>query len=191
MNPKEIYKEDLKEIFFYLKKNKYLKAKKKIDSLSKKFTNDAFLENLYGNILLSLEDLDSAINKFGNTANLEPNNGVVYYNLAICFLKKNNLEEALKHLFLAIVKDSNYYDAYFELARLYRNKKDFNKSLEYYYVAIKLLPTEPKTYIGLGILYLEINNLIKAEENLRKAIALDNKNDFAFYNLADIYKKNK
>jgi tetratricopeptide (TPR) repeat protein len=191
MNPKEIYKEDLKEIFFYLKKNKYLKAKKKIDSLSKKFTNDAFLENLYGNILLSLEDLDSAINKFGITANLEPDNAIVYYNLAICFLKKNNPEEAFKHLFSAIDKDSNYYDAYFELARLYRNKKDFNKSLEHYYVAIKLLPTEPKTYIGLGILYLEINNLIKAEENLTKAIALDNKNDFAFYNLADIYKKNK
>lgn len=191
MYPKEIYKEELKEIFFYIKKNKYLKAKKKIDSLSKKFFKDAFLENLYGNILLSLEDLDLAINKFEITANLEPDNAVVSYNLAICFLKKNNQEKALKYLFLAIDKDSNYYDAYFELARLHRNKKDFNKSVEYYHVAIKLLPTEPKTYIGLGILYLEINNLIKAEENLKRAIALDNKNDFAFYNLADIYRKNK
>jgi tetratricopeptide (TPR) repeat protein len=53
------------------------------------------------------------------------------------------------------------------LSVLEKVQKDFNKSLEYYYVAIKLLPTEPKTYIGLGILYLEINNLIKAEENLR------------------------
>ena len=191
MKPKEIYKEDLKEIFFYLKKNKYLKAKNKIDSLSKKFTKDAFLENLYGSILLSLEDLNSAINKFEITKNLDPDNPIVYYNLAICFLKKNNPEEALKYLFLAIDKDNNYYDAHFELARLYRNKKNFNKSLEHYYIAIKLCPTEPKTYIGLGILYLEINNLIKAEENLTKAIALDNKNDFAFYNLAEIYKKNK
>ena len=61
--------EEIKKILGLLRQNLFLDAKDQIELLLKKYQNNFFLENLYGNIFLNLKDYDNAILRFKKSIN--------------------------------------------------------------------------------------------------------------------------
>lgn len=55
---------------------------------------------------------------------------------------------------------------------------------QYYASALKIVPDEPSVLSNLGLSYLLVNNLLKAEETLRRAHERDNRNSRVRANLA-------
>jgi predicted Zn-dependent protease len=92
---KEYYREQIDEIVLFINQKNLLQAKNKIEILIKKYPEDFFLENIYGTILLNLEDIDSAINIFELLIKKNPNNSIFYFNLASCYKKKNLIEKTI------------------------------------------------------------------------------------------------
>ena len=101
--------EEIKKILGLLRQNLFLDAKDQIELLLKKDPNNFFLENLYGNIFLNSKDYDNAILRFKKSININENFSTGYYNLAICYLKKDIKTEVEKNLIQAIKKKSRIF----------------------------------------------------------------------------------
>jgi len=182
--------EEIKKILGLLRQNLFLDAKDQIELLLKKYPNNFFLENLYGNIFLNLKDYDNAILRFKKSININENFSTGYYNLAICYLKKDIKTEVEKNLIQAIKKNQEYLEAYFELARFYRSEKRFNDAIINYELAININPLRSELYVGKGLVYLELNDSTKAERYFKEAIIVNKQDFYAFFNLGVIYFNN-
>lgn len=186
----EDYAEEIQKILELIRKNLFLDAKSHIELLLNKYPNDFFLENIYGNIFLNLKDYDNAILRFKKSIHINENFSTGFYNLAICYLKKNIKIEVEKNLLQAIKKNHEYLEAYFELARFYRNEKRFDEAITNYEFAININPLRSELYVGAGLVYLELNDFIKAEKYFKEAIIVNKGDFYAFFNLGILYFKN-
>ena len=83
---KEYYREQINEIILFINQKNLFQAKNKIDILIKKYPEDPFLENIYGTILLNLEDIDSAISIFEILIKKYPDNSIFYFSLSLFYL---------------------------------------------------------------------------------------------------------
>ena len=183
---KESYRKEIIEVISLINKKNLLKAKSQIEILLTKYPDDSFLENIYGNIFLNLEDIESAINIFQSLIKKDSDYAVAYFNLASCYYKKKLADEVIKNLLIAIQKNNNYYEAYFELGRIFREKEIFDKSIFYYEKAIKIDPSQVKSYIGLGLSYVAKGNFIDANKNYIIALSINPNDQSIFYNLANL-----
>ena len=183
---KESYRKEIIEVISLINKKNLLKAKSQIEILLTKYPDDSFLENIYGNIFLNLEDIESAINIFQSLIKKDSGHAVAYFNLASCYYKKKLADEVIKNLLIAIQKNNNYYEAYFELGRIFREKEIFDKSIFYYQKAIKIDPAQAKSYIGMGLSYSANGNFIEAKKNYIIAMSINPNDQSIFYNLANL-----
>ena len=182
--------EEIKKILELLRQNLFLDAKDQIELLLNKYPNNFFLENIYGNIFLNLKDYDNAIFRFKKSIKINENFSTGYYNLAICYLKKDIKTEVEKNLIQAIKKNQEYLEAYFELARFYRSEKRFNDAIINYEFAININPLRSELYVGKGLVYLELNDFTKAERYFKEAIIVNKQDFYAFFNLGVLYFNN-
>lgn len=182
--------EEIKKILELLRQNLFSDAKNQIELSLNKYPNNFFLENLYGNIYLNLKDYDNAIFRFKKSININENFSTGYYNLAICYLKKDIKTEVEKNLIQAIKKNQEYLEAYFELARFYRSEKRFNDAIINYELAININPLRSELYVGKGLVYLELNDPTKAERYFKEAIIVNKQDFYAFFNLGVLYFNN-
>ena len=82
---KESYREEITEVISLINKKNLLKDKSQIEVLLTKYPDDSFLENIYGNIFLNLDDIESAINIFQSLIKKDSDYAVAYFNLASCY----------------------------------------------------------------------------------------------------------
>jgi tetratricopeptide (TPR) repeat protein len=87
--------------------------------------------------------------------------------------------------------DEKFEPVYVSLGRFYRSKKQYEKALEEYDEAISLNSNQVgKRYLELGLMYMEIDDLKKAEETLIKAKSYEPKLGIIYYKLGQIYARN-
>jgi len=86
--------------------------------------------------------------------------------------------------------NEKFEPVYVSLGRYYRSKRQYDKALEEYDEAISLNPKQiGKRYLELGLTYLEMDDLDKAEESLIKAKNYEPKLGIIYYKLGQIYAK--
>ncbi|MDQ1328679.1 MAG: Fibronectin type-III protein, partial [Candidatus Poribacteria bacterium] len=86
--------------------------------------------------------------------------------------------------------NERFEPVYVSLGRYYRSKRQYDKALEEYDEAISLNPKQiGKRYLELGLTYLEMDDLDKAEESLIKAKSYEPKLGIIYYKLGQIYAK--
>jgi tetratricopeptide (TPR) repeat protein len=101
-----------------------------------------------------------------------PDNESLNNYLGLISLREQNFYEAQNYFTKSILHDSLYYAGYINLA-LVSSKLHQNKIAEKHYLkAIKIIPTNPKAYLNLGILYNRIENWNAGIEVLKKSIEL-------------------
>ena len=114
---------------------------------------------------------------------------VEVYNKALKAIIDNNHERAFQILKDLIQKDSNNTEAYLLLGNLLRDR-NINKAIRIHQSIIVRpgLSKQMKIQIhqALGLDYLEVDNMIRAEDEFKKIIDLDSKNIWALTMLKNI-----
>jgi tetratricopeptide (TPR) repeat protein len=86
---------------------------------SEKINKLSFVKNFYLGIAHFKEaEYDEALNSFNKARKLFQYYQL-HYNLALCYMKKNNLYDAIINLDSVITKNPNFYFAYYNLIKIY------------------------------------------------------------------------
>lgn len=108
------------------------------------------------------------------------------YEKAVVALKYELTEAAIEYLKQAVALDPGHYRSWNLLGFAQANKKDFSEAASAYQKCIELRPDLSEAHNNLGFVYKELGLTDKAEEEYKKALAIDG-NAEAGFNLARLY----
>lgn len=87
-----------------------------VEKISEKYANDAEIQTLVANVYHFSGKNDLFLNKLLESAELEPNNPVNFFNIGVIYMDNNEDEKALEYFNKAIKADPNYKNAYTNIA---------------------------------------------------------------------------
>jgi len=129
-----------------------------------------------GNIFLQIDDYLNALTYFYNALTINPYSPLIYSYLGIAYLNLNSNKKALENFEKAeSFKDDSFMNTYYKSVAYYK-MGDFKKgaiNLEELLLTVK---NEPKLYVLLGKIYVELGKLNDAHFCFTKAIHLDPRN---------------
>ena len=113
----------------------------------------------------------------------------IYLILANIEQDKNNEDDAIKNLELAIQKKPEFYKAYYNLGCIFMKKRIYPVAIANFELAKKYNKENPYIFYNLGCAYMNAGEFKKAKKNFIKAIYLKNDEKTFYYNLAYVNKK--
>lgn len=143
---------------------------KSIDLNHAHLCGDSFmnLSSLYmsnGNLNLALESIQKS-------AELKPDDSIVYMNMGLIFLQLGNHREALTSTLKSLEINPNNSDACLNLGHIYRILGDLDNSLVYINQSLRIQPDNVFAMADLFELYFDLNLFEKAENIIDKALRL-------------------
>ena len=112
------------------------------------------------------------------------------YELAQTALRYGLEDEALKYLNQAITLDPNHYPSFYLLGAIQSQKRNFLEAERAFRKCLELKPDQAEAHLRLGVVLGEMLELDKAEEEYKKAYAI-NGNVESLINLAKLYYDQK
>ena len=140
-----------------------------------------FYYNL-GEVLVSLEEWDEAIDCFRKVLSTDNNDGNCYFNLGLCYYHKDETNLAIDSFQQAVNLNPKDIFAYFYLGYIYQNNGLTNFAIENYKKVLSISPDYSWAYFNLASIAYKNGNLEEAKEYLLKTIEF-NKNDIEAYKL--------
>jgi len=113
------------------------------------------------------------------------------YNAGICTMYMNHLKEALIHLTKASQLVPEYPNTYLHTGYIYGRLNRENEALEQFRICLKKNPGELNTYILIGDIYFDRNQLTTAKKYYETTITLRHSFPNGILGLAKIHFKNK
>jgi Tfp pilus assembly protein PilF len=110
------------------------------------------------------------------------------YQKAEVSMKYGLMDEAIKYLNKALSLDPTYYRAFYLLGVVYYENQRFEEASSAFQSCLEVKPDYSDAHSGLASVYEEMGFLEKAEEEFKKAYAIDSNHD-ACLKLAEIYFK--
>jgi tetratricopeptide (TPR) repeat protein len=150
---------------FSCTKNKYFVNKK----------NVAFAEKFFEKGI-NCPDTDTKCQIFNYTKSIElnPNVSDVYFNRALAFEEKGQIELAIADYTKAIELNPTDSDTYYNRAGLHVKQFNYGKAIGDYTKAIELNPDNPDAYCCRASVYKKIGDKEKEEADFRKYEELSN-----------------
>ncbi len=108
------------------------------------------------------------------------------YELALTAMRYGLREEALKYLNRAVSLDPNHYPSFFLLGAIQAQMKNFEEAEAAFRRCLEIKPDSGEAHLRLGYVYVELHQLDRAEEELKKAAA-GNGHVEALISLAKLY----
>ncbi|MFC1715982.1 tetratricopeptide repeat protein [Candidatus Poribacteria bacterium] len=106
------------------------------------------------------------------------------------YLRKDQSDLAIEKWEEAIKLNSRFEAAHLSMARFYRSQKEYDKAIDNYQRAISLKPKRVAIrYLELGLTYMDMEDLDRAESAFEKAKKYDSKMAMAYYKLGQVYAK--
>lgn len=105
------------------------------------------------------------------------------------FRYNGNIEEYKKELVENISKNARDVDSLKKLAGIYHAYSENDKAIKLYEELIKYLPNDHEVEGYLGYLYYENSNLNEAEERLKNALYLSEREPFLLFLLGNVYSR--
>ncbi len=118
-----------------------------------------------------------------------PDSFFAHNNLALEYLERGKVDQAITHLQRAVALDPNHAIAYNNLGVAYGRKGLFEQAAAAYHRAIQINPRYAEAYNNLGVLFEDTGRLHEAEIQYRKALELDPQFAKAVKNLVQLYEK--
>lgn len=112
------------------------------------------------------------------------------YERALVAMNYNLVDQAITHLNNAISMAPDYYPSYYLLGVVYTQKMDYSEAAAAFEKSLELKPDNSEARIRLGDVYRRLDLPDKAEEEYKKAYAID-KSSMASFNLAVLYYEKK
>jgi tetratricopeptide (TPR) repeat protein len=115
-----------------------------------------------------------------------------YFERGITLFDKDDFDEAINELNVAIGLNRSHAEAYYYRGRAYDEKGNFNQAVEDYTKTIELNEKNSSAYYSRGVIYFyELNDADSATNDFKEVLKFDPNNKFAKEFLADLIKKNK
>jgi len=173
----------------YEKIKDFKNAEKAYRNAIKISPQEDFYYNL-GEVLVSLEKWDDAIEAFKTVLNTDSKDGNCYFNLGLCYFRKNEDNIATDFFQKAIELNPNDIFAHFYLGNIYQNAGLTNFAEECYRKVLEISPDYSWAYFNLAAIAFKNNNLEDARDYLEKTIQYNPYDIEAFKLLTKIYLKN-
>lgn len=136
-------------------------------------------------------DYDSAVESFSACTIIEPKRPEAYRNLAVTYLKKNNLPDA-KNTYLKLLEvDPKNIAAINEASRLMMEMKDYAGAVDMSVKAMNIDPANAEAISSLAMAYDLMGDKDKAQATYVQAIEKNPNNQDLLFNLARLHFLNK
>jgi tetratricopeptide (TPR) repeat protein/TolB-like protein len=112
---------------------------------------------------------DAAIDQLKRALDTQPSNDDAHRTYGIVLNMQGKPEEALAELQQAATFRPHRWINQNELARLYYQQRRLNDAISAYERALEILPNDPRTYLSLGAMYLEMGEAARSLELFEKA----------------------
>lgn len=152
-----------------------------------KTSYDSNYYNTKGLEYYNKKELDTAIEYFYKSINLDTKNAQAYNNLAMVYWLKNNTYAAIQYFKKANFINKNYTQPLVNLSLLYKQLGDEAKQFCYLKKAIRLNPNDYTAYYWLGDYYKNLGQYTLAIENLKEVVKINPKFAPAYLSLATCF----
>src|SRR5579863_1946185 len=115
---------------------------------------------------------DQAIEKYRKALDLEPNDALTHYNLALAFKYKGDAAQAVEEFEATLRLKPKWADAHYGLGATRYDLHDQAAAINELRIAIELNPTKAAPHRLLARIYLEQNSPSAARSELQRAAAL-------------------
>jgi spermidine synthase len=115
----------------------------------------------------------------------------VQYDLALSFIEKGLLVEAMEHLKAVLAKDPQFVPALIQSGRIKMQSARSLEAMEDFLAALKSDPRSSEAHYQLGLLYLMQNKTEVGIQSIQKAVAIDPDNQTYHLELATDFKNAK
>jgi len=202
---KENYQQSLINYKKYLKKNsqdfEVLFNVGRIYSLIKKYEiglnyyekclsllpkNKNILINI-SSIYIKIKDYDKAIESINKIDQNEKNDAIIYYNLALCYEKKLNFEDAINYYKISLNLNKSFVDALSNCGNCFSNIGQYKEAIKMYEEALLLVKEKDSLEILLNLAstYADLEDYNKAVEIYDKILSINSKHALALNNKAN------
>lgn len=154
--------------------------------------NDSMVSLLTGNILMNIKGAKEAEEEFRKSTELDPQEPIARYNLALSLLRQGKTQEALVEFqhFLELFPYHNLTPTVLsQMAQIYYQYGQYEKSIEYYKRASGLAPDNAKIYYNLGAVYYNLKDIHQAKEYFKKAMNLGTTDPEVFEKLSYVFEE--
>jgi len=144
-----------------------------------------------GSVYMQQGRYDDALERFLESAQLQPGNATVYNMAGLCYLRLGQHDQALAFFDRALSLVPAFTDARNNRGATYLALEQYRMA-EVDFVAVISDNTYPhrwQVYYNLGITYMQRGELIAAEENFRRAARAPQPVYGAFLRLAEVYQQ--
>lgn len=179
----------------YEKAGQYDKAEQVYESLAA--LNPAEAKSYYGQSVRMYNQAklyEKAIGPARKIVEIEPQNHLNIYNLALMYFQVQKYDEAVATFRQVLAVQPDMANAWFQIGSAYFQQKKYKEAIEAYRKYTELAPEEPTGWLSIGVSYMYIGAATKqprdfeaALEPMRKAVELQPTNANALYNLAIVY----
>ncbi|WP_207062080.1 lipopolysaccharide assembly protein LapB [Motiliproteus sp. SC1-56] len=153
-----------------------------------------------GNVHKKMKNHNVAQLAYGEALKIDPKSISALENIALLFLKQNNIAQAKYHANKAIntyinktpseIKEVAFPVSSYTLMGIISDlKSDHQQALTYYTKVLNKTADNPSIYNNIGYSYYLSGNLRAAEMSFKKSIALDNNYAMAWRNLGLLYAR--
>ena len=125
---------------------------------------DAYSFINMGNFFISNSLYEAAVKEFEKALDVDPSNQIALLNLNYSLYKMNEYDQVLTNLNKLIDHFPDSAHAYYIMGLIYKDWRQLEEAIEYYEKVIELIPNHRQLNSELGQLYLDNDQLIKANE---------------------------
>ena len=182
---KNFLKIEKKKLIQLFHSNKFQVALSIAEKILSADPNDISILEIKGKIHLSLGDINSTINCYLKTIQLNPNCEKNYNAIALLLGKIGQTEKAIQYLNKSFDINRKNPTTHFNLGFIFFNKKNWHKSAEYFHNAIKIKPYYPDAFYYLGKIFYNDSQFEKAIIFFKRCIQQKKNHDNSFHNLGN------
>jgi len=143
--------------------------------------------------------IDRAVSEYKQAIAADPDSLFLRIELAEVYSRSGHVAEAIQEAEGVLKEDPDYPDAHRLLSRIYYHmldatqgdrgvaKENLAKAIAHLEALVRVMPSDPDSWLMLGRLYRVDNQPAKAEEAFRKVVQTDPDSRVGLGNLAEIY----
>ncbi|MEG1555526.1 MAG: tetratricopeptide repeat protein [Bacteroidales bacterium] len=162
-------------------------AEKELNEIEIMFppTPEFYLEK----VLLS-RMIGSDINTFSllkKAMDLDAEDPEIHFLLAYEYLKKREIQKAIKYTTFALSEDELFDEQLFTFSYLFEDNKQYEDAIEFFTAISNKFPLNKGSWFGLGLAYSWLNDYKSAIDAYGYVLSLDEETSTAHFNIANSY----
>ena len=172
---------ELSSLIGFYKEGKFQSALEVVQRLQKVYTCSVVLNDLGGEFASELGFLDTAIEYFSKSLEINPSAGMTFYSLANALKRKGNYRSAISNFQQSIEIQPGHVESHFNLANTFKELGDLESAIKHYQRAMEINPSFAGISNNMGSVYARMGQIDLAIDTYSAGLDL-RLNDANLYN---------